>query len=160
MNKTVLKYLPVAGWIILLEAIGAGIGLITAGNIDSWYARLSLAPLNPPDWAFGVVWPLLYALIGVAGWRLYTLREQPGMKPLLILYLLQLGMNWAWSFIFFSAHLLWLSFFWIAALTVIVALLIALARKREPMSAWLLLPYLLWIGFASYLAGYIALFNT
>lgn len=151
---------PVLIWIIALEIIGAGIGLMTSQNIDSWYAGLARAPLNPPDWAFGVVWPILYAMIAIAGWRLWQRRYDPGMGSLVLLYMVQLIMNWGWSFVFFGAHLLWLSFIWIFVLAGLVAVLIILAYKKERVTAYLLLPYLLWISFASYLCGYIALFNT
>lgn len=159
MKTATRQWMSLSLFIITLEAVGGLIGLVTSRNIDNWYAHLEHAPLNPPDWAFGVVWPLLYLLIAVAGWRLWSRRHNPGIKPLIALYIIQLVMNWAWSFIFFSAHLLWPSFIWIVALVIVVAALIALSLRREPVTAGLLLPYLLWIMFASYLSGYIALFN-
>lgn len=151
--------LPVLGWIVALEMIGVGIGIMTSGNIENWYAQLKLSPLNPPGWVFGVVWPMLYGLIAIAGHRLWQRRYQPEMKPLLVLFITQMVMNWAWSFLFFGAHMLWVSCFWLIALVAVVTILIIKAWRKERISACLLLPYLMWVSFATYLNGYIAVMN-
>ncbi len=156
-NKPYVKLLL---WVVVLQIIGGGIGILTASDVGDWYQTLSRAPYNPPSWAFGVVWPLLYVFIAIAGFRIWQRRDQPQMKWLCALFAIQMLMNWAWSFIFFSLHLLWPAYLWISLMVVIVAVMIILLWNRERISAYLLLPYLLWISFAAYLAGYIATHNA
>ena len=159
MSHPTLKKTQVFLWILALEIIGAGIGMMTSANIPNWYAQLNLSPLNPPGWVFGVAWPLLYVLIAITGFRLWQRRYQPKMKPLLILFAIQMIMNWAWSFLFFGAHMLWASCIWLLVLIIVVLLLAIRTWKKERISAYLLLPYLAWICFAAYLNGYAALMN-
>ena len=159
MPHSALKNTQVFLWILALEIIGAGIGMMTSANIPGWYAQLNLSPLNPPGWVFSVVWPLLYALIAITGFRLWQRRHQQDMKPLLILFAVQMIMNWAWSFLFFGAHLLWASYLWLLILIIVVLLLVLRAWRKERISAYILLPYLAWICFAAYLNGYAAVMN-
>ena len=146
-------------WILTFEIAGAAIGGLTASDVTDWYETLNRSPYNPPPWSFGVIWPILYALIAIAGFRIWQRRAAPQMKWLCALFAIQMIMNWAWSFIFFSLHLLWPAYLWISLMVAIVATMIILLWKRERISAYLLLPYLLWIAFAAYLAGYIASHN-
>lgn len=149
---------PLMIWIIALEVIGGGIGMITAANINPWYEGLNRAPLSPPNITFGIVWPVLYAMIAIAGWQIWQRRRN---LPALCwpLYLGQLLLNWGWSFVFFYAHQPGLGFIWIVCLLAILILLITRLWHLARMTALLLLPYGVWLAFASYLNGYIALFN-
>ncbi len=147
-------------WIIALEVVSVLIGLITTPEARStWYRELMKPALNPPSWAFGVVWPILYALIAVTGYRIWQKRAVPGARWLWPLFLLQLLMNWVWSFIFFSGHLLWPAYIWIVALVLIVGLLVIMLWRQDRISAYLMMPYLGWICFATYLSWYIAAHN-
>lgn len=152
-------------WIVALEAVSAVISMFTTPESNSpWYRELVKADLNPPSWAFGVVWPTLYALIAIAGYRIWQRRDAfkisgAGGPLLWPLFLLQLVMNWAWSFIFFTGHLLWPASLWIMALVAVVGLLVTLLWRHERISAYLLLPYLGWICLASYLSWFIAAHN-
>jgi benzodiazapine receptor len=158
MRKT-SPYLRLAGLIILFMAIGATIGMVTEPGKDMWYQGLLKSSLNPPDWVFGVVWSTLYLMMAAAFWLLIEKPAQPGVKNAHRLFIIQLIVNWAWSFVFFTLHLKFLSFVWILAL---VGLVIATIRAMWPITrpgALLLLPYLGWISFASYLAGTIWALN-
>lgn len=152
-------YIALLLWVLAFEAIGGGIGMLTAADVGGWYQSLNRAPYNPPSWAFGVVWPILYALIAIAGFRIWQRRDKPEMKLLCGLFALQMILNWGWSFIFFSLHWLWPAYLWISALVMIVAVMVILLWRHDRVSACLLLPYLLWIMFATYLSGYIAAYN-
>lgn len=158
-SSGIRSYMKLLLWIFAFEVIGGIIGMLTAADVGNWYETLSRAPYNPPSWAFGVVWPILYAFIAIAGLRIWQHRAKPQMKWLGALFAVQMIMNWGWSFIFFSLHLLWPAYLWISVMVVIVAILVILLWSRERISAYLLLPYLLWIAFAAYLAGYIASYN-
>lgn len=115
---------------------------------DQWYAALNKPAWNPPPWIFGPVWSLLYLMMAVAAWLVW---RRDGWKRALVLYLIQLTLNAAWTPIFFGAHQMgW-------ALVEIIALWLAILltlRSFLPISrpaAWLLAPYLAWGTFAAFL---------
>lgn len=128
-------------------AIGS---FLTSDAVTAWYAGLRKSPLNPPNWVFAPVWTLLYTLMAVAAWLVWRRRDRPILFPL-GLFALQLGLNVAWSWLFFYLHnpaaalveivALWLS---------ILATATAFWRVSRPAS-YLLLPYLIWVGFAAVL---------
>ena len=115
-----------------------------------WYESLAKPTWTPPGWAFPVVWTTLYALMGTAAWLVWRERaSKPGVTGALILFLVQLALNAAWTPIFFGAHhiqaaLVVLLILWLA----ILATLVAFARVR-PLAAWLLAPYLAWVTLAA-----------
>lgn len=146
-------------WILVYMAIGSLIGRLTAEDVDGWFRTLEKPSFNPPDIAFPIVWTTLYILMAIAGWRLAARRYTPEGKLAFVLFGIQSVLNWAWSFVFFTAHLLGLAFGWILALIAVVAVLILKAWDVDRVSALLLFPYLLWISFASALSGTIWLLN-
>jgi tryptophan-rich sensory protein len=119
---------------------------------NAWYSSLMRSSLTPPSWIFGPAWTVLYLLMGIAavvvlrkGW------QRREVKVALSLFLIQLAFNLVWSVFFFSWHmpglaLIDIGLLWIA----IVATMFAFARVSRG-AAWLMLPYLLWVSFASYL---------
>ena len=138
--------------ILLAEAAGAAGALITAPAVATWYTTLNKPALNPPAWVFGPVWTTLYLLMGIAAflvWRRWG--SDPRVKAALAVYLIQLFLNAIWSPVFFGLHAPG------AALVVIALLWLAIVAtmvKFHPISraaAYLLIPYLLWVSFASYL---------
>ena len=140
--------LGLAAWLGItgLAAAVAGAGSVTA---PVFYARLALPAWAPPAWVFGPVWTALYALMGIAAWLVWRVRGFSGARFALLLYLLQLGVNTIWSWLFFHWHLGLLALADILLLLVLVlATLIAFWRVR-PLAWLLLLPYVLWVGFAA-----------
>tara|TARA_R110002020_G_scaffold41276_40_gene121802 strand:+ start:6031 stop:6510 length:480 start_codon:yes stop_codon:yes gene_type:complete len=142
--------------LFILVVVGVG-GLIGSVSIPGpWYEGLTKPPFNPPNWVFGPVWTTLYVMIAIAGWRIWSLApKSPAMK----LWLAQMGFNWIWSPVWFVGQLLWPAF---AVILVILGLIIAFilaARRVDPVSAWLFVPYAAWVGFASLLNLSIALLN-
>ncbi len=112
-----------------------------------WYASLARPAWTPPGWIFGPVWTTLYLMIAVAGYRVWR-REGFGGAAVR-LWFLQIVLNGLWSYLFFGRHLLG-----IAAIEIVVLWLSILAcavrfRRVDPVSSWLFVPYLLWVGFAS-----------
>ena len=148
--------------LIIAIAISEGVGIIgsvfTIPSIHIWYAYLVKPALNPPAGVFGPVWTILYAFMGVSAWVIWMkLDSDPkvGMtkkiKIALGIFLGQLVLNTLWSIIFFGLHspggaLIEIVFLWLAILATIVAF-----YKASPPAAWLLVPYILWVSFASYL---------
>ena len=104
---------------------------------------------------FGVAWTILYALIAVGGWILQYSSETPKVLLLRGLYWFQLILNWSWSFVFFTFHLTAFSFAILVVMDVSVGLLVYLAYGKLRLVSLLMLPYLLWLLFASYLNFYI-----
>ncbi len=147
-------------FVLISELAGIIGSLFTMSAIPTWYAGLVKPALNPPGWVFGPVWTLLYLLMGVAAWLVW--REGWGkieVKVALGFFALQLILNAAWSLIFFGGHnpavaLLEILALWLA----ILGTIIAFARVSKP-AAWLLVPYLLWVSFATYLNFAIWLLN-
>ena len=118
---------------------------------DAWYDGLAKPPWNPPGWLFGPVWTVLYAGMAIAAWRVWQRRADQPVGPALGLYLGQLVLNGAWSWLFFGLHrpawaLIEILCLWVA----IVATMIAFFR-RDRIAGWLLVPYLAWVSFASVL---------
>lgn len=145
---------------LLLPFLAGLIGnLATSSNINSWYAYLEKPLLNPPNWLFGPVWTLLYILIGTALYVIWAKQTKNSKKNAFIWFGIQLTLNTLWSIVFFGLHAPW------AAVGVIAALIIAIVatvRYFWPISrtaAYLLVPYLAWVSFATYLNVAIALHN-
>lgn len=149
------KYASLIGFIILFEAIGGALGLLTAQEIESWYSGLAKSPYTPPDAAFGIVWPILYAMLAIAVWIVWQKPESAERKNILILFAAHMVLNWAWTPVFFTAHET-LAGFIILVLIVATAIWLALQLWRlDRRAALLLVPYIAWVLFASHLNYYI-----
>ena len=143
------KYLAPALWIVAFQAIAGVIGYVTRDNMD-WYDTLAKSVLTPPDIAFPIVWTILYVLLALAGWMMWSYRKTHGEA--FRLYWMQMLLNWGWSFVFFAAHLVFIGFLWILALNVAMAAFMAVAwRDGLKKPALLVLPTFLWGSFAAYL---------
>ena len=143
----------------LLIALGGGglSGLLIRGSVGR-YQALRQPPLSPPGWVFPLVWTVLYLLMGVAAYLVWE-RGGPGRKPALLLYGLQLGMNFLWAPLFFRWGMRGLALVWLLALWAL-AIWTALRFYRASRPAgWLLAPYLLWLAFAAYLNAGVWLLN-
>lgn len=136
--------------------VGGIVGLVIAPFID--YQTLVLPPLSPPAFLFPVAWSILYFLMGIA-YFLFRQKE-PDKTPLItVLYYLQLFVNALWSIIFFVVKLRFIAILWIVFLVVLVGWLIYLLLKKSKVSAYLLVPYLFWLFFATYLTIGVYLLN-
>lgn len=149
--------LRAAACAILMVAVAAIGGAVTASEIPTWYATLPKPSFTPPNAVFPVAWTILYFLMGVCLWRLWDRApDGPDRRWAITLFLVQLALNFAWSPVFFALHAVW------AALAIIVALILVLgatmrfAFRADALAGWLLVPYLLWVCFASLLNASIA----
>jgi tryptophan-rich sensory protein len=120
------------------------------------YDTLKRSKLNPPSWVFGPVWAVLYALIAMSGWLYF--RGKPTQAGLL-LFGGQLALNLAWPYIFFQQEQYCTASVVIFAMIALVVMTIYEFSKRNRLSGLLLVPYLAWISFASYLNLYVCLKN-
>ena len=142
--------------IILMNLLGGLGAFFTMEAIPSWYADLKKPPGVPPNWVFGPVWTALYTLMGIAVALVWDRGEpQEAWRKAIGWFVIQMVLNVIWTPVFFGLN--WL----LVALAVIVLLLFAIAftikafaRAYRPAS-WLLIPYILWVSYATYLnAGY------
>ncbi|HEY0964934.1 MAG TPA: TspO/MBR family protein [Candidatus Saccharimonadales bacterium] len=155
MVKQVAIYL---GSVIASFAAGAIGSLATIPNIPTWYASLDKPPLLPPNGVFGPVWTVLYLLMGIALALLIT-HKATGKKFAYAWFAVQLTLNTLWSVVFFGLHLPWLGAVIIVALIGAIVITILAFRRFVPTTTWLLLPYLAWVCFATYLNVGVALLN-
>lgn len=126
--------------------LGTIVGILINGSID--YNIVNKPPLSPSGTLFPIVWSILYFLIGL-GYALY--KENYSDDDISLVYYLQLGFNLLWSIIFFSLKLRFISIIWIIILDILVIILFIKYLKTNKISAYLLIPYILWILFATYL---------
>ena len=149
--------LALLGFLLVTLAVGAAGSVFTQPNVDGWYATIARPDFNPPNWVFAPVWTALYALMAVAAWRVW---RAGGFKTVaMALYFIQLALNFAWSFIFFSVHRIDLALDEIAVLLVFILATTAAFFRRDAIAGLLFLPYLAWTLFAAYLNYAIWLLN-
>jgi benzodiazapine receptor len=135
-------------WLIV-SFIAAAIGGAASIQAGSFYTQLLRPDWAPPPTIFGPVWTVLYVLMGISAWLVWRVGDFRAAKSALTLFLVQLALNALWSWLFFGWHRGALAFADILLLwALIVATLIAFWRIR-PLAGALLLPYLLWVSFAS-----------
>ncbi|AOF97256.1 TspO/MBR family protein [Sphingobium sp. RAC03] len=125
--------------------------LANSGYGNRWFDALEKPALMPPGWLFGVAWTILYILMGLALAIVLHARGAKGRGPAIVLFLVQLVMNLAWSPLFFRAHQVGSALVLILALIVVVAITIWLFGRIRRVAGLLLLPYLAWLAFASFL---------
>lgn len=129
-------------------------GYVTRINIDPWYQSLNRLPISPPDWIFAPVWSALYAFMSIAIWIVYekTKVSEPSFsKKIIKIYFYHLVINLTWSFVFFYYHLIFAAFINIIFLIIAISILMVLYLPRSRISFILMVPYLLWVIFASVL---------
>lgn len=141
---------------LLVAVLGtqlAGIvpAILTASDVSTWYPTLDAPPLTPPSWVFGPVWTVLFAAIGVAAYLVYREGSHPKRRLALGVFGVQLALNTSWSLVFFGMQWPLGAIVVIAALLVAIVATIRLFRPIDRRAALLLVPYLAWVAFATYL---------
>jgi len=128
---------------------------------DPWYKHLKKSPLTPPDYVFGIVWPILYFFLFL--YFILLLREKKvsnkNIIPVLIPFVAQILVNFAWAPVFFKLHQIRTALALIITMVGLTVYVMILTCKVNPYLNLLLLPYILWISFATYLNGYIVIYN-
>ncbi|MBM3202048.1 MAG: tryptophan-rich sensory protein [Chlamydiae bacterium] len=149
------NYLSLLIWIVALIAIGGVIGSLTKPEISTWYSTLHRSTLTPPNYVFPIAWTILYGIIGACGWLIWRASSFPKLSVIKTLYVTQLILNWSWTPLFFHYHLTGFSLVVLGVMDILVGTLIWLAYWKMRAVSLLMIPYLLWILFASYLNFYI-----
>jgi benzodiazapine receptor len=159
MNAENKNHLSLVIWIVALIAIGGVIGSLTKPEISTWYSTLNRASLTPPNYVFPVAWTILYGMIGACGWLIWCKPPFPKISVIKTLYVTQLILNWSWTPLFFHYHLTGLSLVVLWAMDILVGAIIWLAYGKMRAVSLLMMPYLFWILFATYLTFYIWQYN-
>jgi benzodiazapine receptor len=117
----------------------------------TWYQSLNQPSFTPPSWVFGPVWTILYLMIAIVAYRIAYAQETSWKIPTLALWALQIVLNALWTPIFFGAKNLGGAMIYIGLRWVTICVLIWTTRQVDKLSAFLMLPYLAWVSFASVL---------
>jgi len=155
-NISSRKELPAFLKLIITIGVSELAGIVgsvfTISQIPTWYATIAKPGINPPSWIFGPVWTTLFFLMGISAFLVWRKGlERKDVRIALFIFGLQLVLNTIWSIIFFGMHniggaLVEIVFLWLAIVWTIFAF-----HKISRASAYLLLPYILWVTFAGYL---------
>lgn len=128
---------------------GAVVGFLTKDSMNV-YSQAVQPKLAPPPVVFPIVWSILYVLMGISSYMIYESKSIRKEKSLYVYYI-QLILNFAWPFVFFSGKMFLVAFFILLLLWGMVIWMTGLFYKIKPLAAYLQIPYLIWLGFAAYL---------
>jgi len=140
--------LGLAGWTLLVVITAMG-GILSPPG--AWYAGLAKPPMTPPDLLFPIAWTVLYLTMIAAAWQVWRRIGLIAGLAVLLPFVAQLGANGLWSILFFQWHRPDLALVNLVVLLALVALTIWRFHWVHPPAAWLLAPYLVWLGYAGYL---------
>ena len=155
MNRYLKLFLCILGPLV----IGGISGSATANSINTWYITLNKPFFNPPNYLFGPVWTLLYALMGISLFLILQTPKSDLRKKSVLIFCIQIFLNFWWSIIFFKYQLLGLALIEIVMIWMSILLMILTFRKLNKTAAYLQIPYLLWVSFATLLTASIWYLN-
>jgi len=144
-----MKFLRLVAAVIICELAGIIGSVFTVQNIPGWYAYLNKPSFNPPNYLFGPVWTTLYLLMGISVFLVWENKNKTGKA--VIIFFAQLVLNACWTLIFFGLKSPGWAFVEIAALWIMIVWCIVEFRSISKPAAYLLIPYLLWVSYASVL---------
>ena len=154
------NFLKLISSVISCELVGILGAFFTTTAIPTWYAHLNKPSFSPPNWLFGPVWTLLYLLMGISVYLIWSKGlKKKSIKSALKLFLVQLALNFIWTPIFFGLRSLEFGLIVIVAMWIYIFLTIKSFYPISKLSAYLLIPYLLWVSFATILNASLALLN-
>ncbi len=139
------KWVVLALLVGLCLAVGSAAGYMTAQSVLTWYPTLVKPWFNPPSWLFAPVWTVLFIIMAVAAWLVWL------RKGTLVLFYVQLALNFLWTFFFFNQQspglaLIEIVFLWSAVLATLIGF-----WKVDRKAGWLMVPYQAWVSFAAFL---------
>ena len=136
--------------IALCEGVGVVAGLLTSSSVRTWYPELSKPWFTPPGWVFGPAWFFLYLLMGISLYLIWQ-KQDTLSTPAGTMFFVQLALNGLWSLVFFTFRSPFWAFIEITLLWLAILLTVILFLRIVPAAGYLLIPYLLWVSFASVL---------
>ena len=156
MSKT-MKLKPLIISILIPLLVGGLSSLLSLNGFKS-FETINKPSFTPPGIAFPIAWIILYILMGISSYIIYSSKCKERLLALKT-YIIQLGFNFFWPILFFSFKLYWVAFVWLVALFVFIALMVYRFYKCEKSAGLLQLPYLAWVLFAGVLNLFVALMN-
>jgi len=157
MNKS--QFFKLLASLALPLGLGAIAGLFTADAVPEWYETLNRPSFNPPNWLFGPVWTTLYIYLGISLFLIWKQSASKERNLAIFVFLLQQALNFGWSFIFFYFNLIGFALIEIILLWISIVIMIVLFYKIKPMAAYINIPYLIWVTFATILNASYYLLN-
>lgn len=154
--KNIIKFIIC---VLVPLSIGAIGGIATTTSINTWYTTLNKPFFNPQNYVFGPVWTLLYILMGISFYIILQTNKNKLQTNAIIIFGIQLFLNFCWSFIFFKFQFLDIAFIEIILMWLSILGMIILFSKINKIAAYIQIPYLLWVSFASVLNGTIWYLN-
>lgn len=158
-----MKFKSVTALIINIAitlSVGALAGFATVKSVQTWYPTLNKPSFNPPNWIFAPVWTSLYVLIGIAAYLVWIRRRTIIHFPRTVaIYLIQLILNLAWSFLFFYLHEIGFALFEILILLFVIIVNAITFYKINKWAGLIFIPYVIWVSFASFLTYNILILN-
>lgn len=155
MNRVV----SILFWVIVSLIVGYLSSFFQTLSSSEWYDSLQRSSLTPPDWLFPVAWTILYILMGIAAGLMWRVRSV-FTRFLNVVFIVQLALNFLWTFFFFYLQSPLLAFIDLLLLDIVALLFFLGAFFVYRHSAWLFVPYMMWLLFASYLNWYIVAYNV
>ena len=147
------KYLKIIICVAICLTVGYLSSIVTQSSIESWYPTIEKPSFNPPNWVFAPVWTLLFILMGISAgliWDKIDLDKEL-VKKGLFFFAVQLALNALWSYLFFGLNNILLASIEIVLLLLIIYETYLIFKKIDKKASYLLIPYMLWVGFATIL---------
>lgn len=151
-NTKTINIIKLVASIVVSQCAGIVGSAFTTPAIPTWYASLQKPPFTPPNWLFAPAWITLYLLMGIAAllvWRVGLANHR--VRTALVLFLVQLALNALWSVVFFGLQSPLYGVIVIIVLWLTILLTMLKFARISAVAAWLLVPYILWVSFASVL---------
>lgn len=155
-----INYTALAVCIAIPLIVGAAAGLLTRNATAAFGAVAVMPPASPPSWLFPVVWTVLYTLMGIASYLVFSSDAEVRTRVrALTFYAVQLALNFLWPFVFFNAGAYAAAVAVIIVLWVLIIVTAVLFYRITPAAGYLFIPYILWVTFAAYLNIGVAVLN-
>jgi tryptophan-rich sensory protein len=140
------KIIGLIGWIVICSLAGIFGAQFEPGT---WYESLQKPSWTPPNWVFPVIWPILYIMMGISAWLMWKMKEVSIRSTEFTWFFVQLILNALWSWVFFGMHLISTGLAEVFLLWISLVFTILLFWNKNRTAGLLLIPYLLWISYAS-----------
>ena len=150
-RNRLVDLIMLAFFVALCLGIGALGAAVVATSVDTWYADLAKPPFTPPDRLFGPVWTILYVLMAIAAWRVWRAADRDTRRGPLTLFALQLALTLGWTVVFFGLQKIGAAVATIVVLDVGVVVTTLAFRPIDRWAGLLMVPYLVWVVFATVL---------
>lgn len=155
------KYIKIIIAVAVCLTVGYLSSIVTQSSINTWYPTIEKPSFNPPNWIFAPVWTLLFILMGISAGLIWDKVDSNKelVKKGLFFFVIQLAFNALWSYLFFALHNVLLASIEIVILLLMIFETYVIFKKIDKKASYMLIPYMLWVGFATILTVTIYFLN-